>query len=182
MLLAPTRCPVDCERRAETKEINMSNTQWIDSAGGPLIVTPLSASATWKGLATQDYDEACGVEDYLGLLHREWGDVLVLGDEPLSTAVVHRTDGPAIVRWMYAPTKEDLVDAALTVDLDRVRPVETLVVELRDEPYVIFDAAAEGASSERIEFVPPRGTRSIRTYVVRDDQNELGMIVHRLGG
>ena len=146
----------------------MSNTQWIDSAGGPLIVTPLSASATWKGLATQDYDEACGVEDYLGLLHREWGDVLVLGDERLLTTVIQRAEGPAIVRWMYAPTKERLVDAALTVDLDRVRPVETLIVELRDEPYVVFDAAAEGTVSERIEFVPPSGTRAIRTYVVRD--------------
>ena len=93
---------------------------------------------------------------------------MVLGDEPLSTTVIQRAEGPAIVRWMYAPTKERLVDAALTVDLDRVRPVETLIVELRDEPYVVFDAAAEGTVCERIEFVPPSGTRAIRTYVVRD--------------
>ena len=160
----------------------MSNTEWIDSAGGPFVVIPRSASATWKGIAAEDYDEACGVENYLGLLHREWGDVLVLGDEPLSTTIIQRAEGPAIVRWMYAPTKDGVEDAALTVDLDKVRPVETLIVELRDEPYVIFDAAAEGAISERIEFVPPRGTRSIRTYVVRDNEKEIGMIVHRLGG
>jgi hypothetical protein len=163
------------------READMSSTEWIESAGGPLVVLPASVSADWKGVAADDYDEACGVEEYLGLLTREWGHVLVLGDEPLRTAVVKRPEGPAIVRWMYAPSAEELLDAALKVDLDAMRPVETITVGLRNGPYAIFDSGADGSSAKRLEFTPPPGARMIRTYVAKDDAKEIGMILHRFG-
>jgi hypothetical protein len=85
---------------------------WIESAGGPLIVMPRSVSPSWKGTAGEDYQEACNVEDYLGLVARDWGAVVVLGDAPLRTAVIHQPDGPAIVRWIYAPNEVRLRAAA----------------------------------------------------------------------
>jgi hypothetical protein len=130
------------------------------------------------GIATDDYGEACGVEEYLGLLSRDWGHVLVLGDEPLRTAVVQRPKGPAIVRWMYAPGADQLLNAAVNVNLDGLGPVETLTVGLRDEPYVIFDSGADGSSAASLEFTPLSDTRVIQTYVVKDDANEIGMILH----
>ena len=94
-----------------------------------------------------------------------WGRVLVLGDEPLPTALVQRPEGPAIVRWMFAPAEDQLHRAALTVDLDGRRPVERLVVGLRDEPYLIFDSAYDGVSAAALEFTLPAGICMVQTYV-----------------
>lgn len=158
----------------------MLNTEWIESAGGPLVVVPRSLRARWQGIDA-DYDAACRVDEYLGLLSRGWGEVLVLGDEPLRTAVVQRSEGPAIVRWMFAPSADQLVDAAREVNLDSLRLVETLSVGLRDEPYVIFDSGSDGSSAAIVEFTPPAGAQVIRTYVIKDDASEIGMILHRFG-
>ncbi|WP_194869403.1 Imm21 family immunity protein [Myxococcus sp. AB025B] len=128
----------------------MPSTEWIESAGGPLVVIPRSVIAEWKGTPA-DYEEACGIEDYLGLLCREWGDVLVLGDEPLRTGVVARPEGPVIVRWMFAPSTERLLDVALHAKLDELSALETLRVGLRDEVYGIFDSGADGSSAVMVE-------------------------------
>lgn len=157
----------------------MPNTEWIESAGGPLVVIPRSVIAEWKGTPA-DYEEACGVEGYLGLLRREWGDVLVLGDEPLRTAIVARPEGSAIVRWMFAPSAEQLLDVALHANLDGLSAVETLRVGLRDEAYAVFDSGVDGSGAVMVEFMPLRGVSLIETYVVRDDAREVGVVLHRL--
>lgn len=117
-----------------------------------------------------------------GALRREWGSALVLGDEPFRTAVIQRVDGPAIVRWMYAPAADDLLDVALLVDLNERQPVETLHVRLLDAPYVILDSAADGANAEKLELRPPHGLRTIRTYVIRDEAKEVGIVLHAFAG
>ena len=104
---------------------------WIESAGGPLVVLPRSLRSAWMGVAADDYDAACSVDGYLGLLRRPWGDALVLGDEPLRTSVVQRHDGLAIVRWRFAPGTSALMDAARVANLDG-RPAETIEVALLD--------------------------------------------------
>lgn len=161
----------------------MSNARgdWIESAGGPLVVIPRSMSGNWKGIASDDYNQACGVENYLGLVTREWGDVLILGDEPLRTAVVARSKGPAIVRWMYAPNEDRLLDVAVTADLDGIWPVETLSVRLLDEPYVIFDSGANDSTAPRLEFTPPPGSRPVHTYIIKDPGHEVRLILHDFG-
>ncbi|MBX3208055.1 MAG: hypothetical protein KF764_23615 [Labilithrix sp.] len=151
---------------------------WIESSGGPLVLLPRSLRTEWKGVAGDDYEDACGEDDYLGVLRRKWGVAIVLGDEPFRTAVIQRADGPAIVRWMYAPTADQLLELAIHVDLDGRKPVETLHVQLLDEPYVILDSAAEIAGAETVEFRPPLGVRMIRTYVVRDDAKDVGVVLH----
>jgi hypothetical protein len=154
---------------------------WIESAGGPLVVIPRSMSGEWKGIAGDDYNEACRVENYLGLVARKWGDILVLGDEPLRTAVVSRSEGPAIVRWMYAPNEDQLLRVAATANLDELRPVETLSVRLLDEPYVIFDSGANGSTAPRLEFTPLPGSHPVNTYVIKDAGHEVGLILHDFG-
>ena len=134
---------------------------------------PLSVRAAWKGVSGEDYREACAVEDSLGSLARPWGDVLVLGDEPL------RPDGPCLIRWMYAPDKKRLLEVALEARFDGLAPTETLKVDVRDEPYALFDGGADGLTAGLLEFMPPAGPRLIRTDVVRDDAAGVGLILHR---
>nr|WP_279637270.1 Imm21 family immunity protein [Corallococcus sicarius] len=151
---------------------------WIESAGGPLVMMPLSVRAAWKGVRGEDYREACAVEDSLGSLARPWGDVLVLGDEPLRTAVLFRPDGPCLLRWMHAPDERRLLKVALEARFDGLAPTETLKVDVRDEPYALFDGGADGLTAGLLEFKPPAGPRLIRTDVVRDDAAEVGLILH----
>ncbi len=154
---------------------------WIESTGGPLIVVPRACSAEWKGITNSDYDEACGVTGYLNVLNRHWGQVLVLGDEPMSTCVIQRPEGLAVVRWMYGPSEGELLNVALTADLDGLIPVESLRVTLRAEPYVILDSSDVGSRAESIEFTLHEGVDVIRTYRVKDEAREVWLILHSLG-
>jgi Immunity protein 21 len=156
-------------------------TDWIESGGGPLVVLARSLRHNWRGVFSNDYDEACAIKGYFGSINRSWGRVLVLGDEPLPTALVQRTDGPALVRGVYAPSEDRLHQAALDVDLDSLQPVERIMVGLRDEPYVVFDSACDGLSAETLEMTLPAGICVVLTYVVKDDEHELSMVVHRFG-
>ena len=106
-------------------------------------------------------------------------NVLVLGDEPLRTAVLFRPDGLGLIRWMHAPDEKHLLKVALEAHIDGLAPIETLKLDVRDEPYALFDGGADGLTAGVLEFKPPAGPRLIRTYVVRDDAAEVGLILHR---
>lgn len=56
---------------------SMGNIAWIESAGGPLVVLPLSKMPLRRGIETEDYADACKVEDYAGILDRPWGRVAI---------------------------------------------------------------------------------------------------------
>ncbi len=80
--------------------------QWIGSGGGPLLLLPVSLLPEWEGAnapahgrAVQaksrtggpdapatDYDRACDIKGYLGVLTVGQGRGLVLGGEPFATA------------------------------------------------------------------------------------------------
>ncbi|MFP2962329.1 Imm21 family immunity protein [Myxococcus sp. 1LA] len=154
--------------------------QWIDSEGGPLIAIPRSCRADWTGILSRDYDDACGVVGYLGVLKRKWGQALLFGDAPMLTGVIHRPDGLALVRWVWGPSENEFLRVALHTELDGVSPTETLRVWLRDEPYVVFDSAAPGSEAESIEFTPRGGIHMIRTYAVNDEARQVSLVLHCL--
>lgn len=54
-----------------------------------------------------DYDIACSVNGYVGVISRYGSSVLVLDDEPMQTTVAKTRAGRVIfVRWKYAPSYE----------------------------------------------------------------------------
>ena len=83
-----------------------TSVQWIGSEGGPLLLLPSSLLSEWEGSNTPsqgrvaiaefrygdsdapatDYDRACDVDEYLGLITVGNGLGLVLGNEPFATA------------------------------------------------------------------------------------------------
>ncbi|MCP3105438.1 immunity 21 family protein [Myxococcus sp. K15C18031901] len=139
-------------------------------------------SLDWGGVDTDDYDEACGVSDFAGVISREWGDVLVLGDEPLRTSVIHRGDGVALVRWGAAPDEDCLIKVALGVDLSSMVPSEILKPVHLNGTLVVFDAGAPGGDARRLEFTLTSRVGVVRTYVVNDAEKDVQLILHQLGG
>jgi hypothetical protein len=128
---------------------------WIKSGGGPLVCIERGNAAQWLGVGgtnfgngihtkfSSDYERACDVQDYLGVIPLNTGFAVVLGDMPLETRVSYGTgDVPFIVRIFYADQGVDVVEKLndLTI-LDEIDPVESVNVEIREREIVIFDSA-----------------------------------------
>lgn len=96
--------PASADGRTEDREMTMI---WIDTAGGPLICAAYPVGLNWRGTQASsiddtqsDYDRACEIADYVGVVSCASSCVLVFGDEPLQTTVVRLSDGNAVVRWI----------------------------------------------------------------------------------
>ncbi|MET7983541.1 MULTISPECIES: immunity 21 family protein [unclassified Streptomyces] len=142
--------------------------QWVESGGGPLIAIPETVLPFWAGAdgddMSCDYDRACDVDGFVGLLPVGDTRALVLGDDPASTTYL--PEHGTFVRWCAAESEEELlavVPAAL-VQAAWEPEVEWTV----PGPVVLFDATWPGTASEstdhlRVELEPGRyGVRAAR--------------------
>lgn len=86
--------------------------RWIES-DGPLLLIPRSVVPHWGGGQSSehgrgdDYDAACAVEGYVGVIERNGAPVVVVTGEPLPTTAVRLGSATALVRWEYAPSEEE---------------------------------------------------------------------------
>ena len=151
--------------------------EWIDSAGGPLVAMPKAVRAEWMGVESDDYADACAVTGLLGVVSRRWGDVLVLGDEPASTAVLQRKNQPTLVRWIFAPDEARLREAALSDALDERSPDETVTLRGSGGLMVLFDSGADGATASALEFTLPTGDLTVRACFIKDEPREVCFVV-----
>lgn len=155
----------------------IDNASWIESTGGPFVMVPCSKVRLWRGVQSDDYAAACTVEAYVGMVERAWGQVLILNDEPLRTAITSTESGLAIVRWMYAPSAYDLLEAVKSFVADPEQAVERSSFTFLDEPYLIFDSSSTGGDAQSLTLVPPAHARGLATYVARPD-HEIGFVLH----
>ncbi|WP_406282734.1 Imm21 family immunity protein [Streptomyces sp. NBC_00209] len=175
-----------------------SSPVWVESLGGPLIVVPVSALASWggstesgliagAGTASDDYDRACAVDDLAGVipLDEKGAQALVLADEPATTCYVpqHRT----FLRWLAADSEAGLRAAADTVLADPDTVWEEGSTWATDGPAVLMDSA-EAGSDLGVEYpgggMPaavsvslPAGRWRVRaTHTEADGENWVGLV------
>jgi hypothetical protein len=176
--------------------------RWIDSGGGPLLLVPGELRLAWRGTdipeepvvsrfrwagpgtPATDYDRACDVEGYVGIIPVGGGTALVLGDAPHSTAWWPlRSGGGILVRWEYAPS-EERVEAALE-ELSGLAWEETgLTFRAGAEPVWLFDSAYAGRRAEECGYltIPQvRGTYQIAMAWHHPDE-ETALLLHWLRG
>ncbi|MFI6661004.1 immunity 21 family protein [Streptomyces sp. NPDC050523] len=135
--------------------------EWVESGGGPLIAVPETVLPFWAGADGEenasDYDRACEVDGFVGLLPVGDSAALVLGDEPASTAFL--PEHGTFVRWRAANSEGELlagVPAALAA-ADWGHEVQWEV----PGPVLLFDSAWPGNETERtdslrVELAPGR--------------------------
>lgn len=153
----------------------MAESPWIESNGGPLLLLPdtllpawsgtdiptdraIEANSRWQGSGpASDYDRACDVSDYVGVIPVGVGSGLVLADEPLPTRWIPSRDGGVLARWIFAPS-DAVAEQALT-KLPTALPWESVgTFSVHSSPLRLIDSADTGAdlilSNTRID-VPP---------------------------
>lgn len=137
--------------------------EWVESGGGPLIAVPETVLPFWAGAESEelatDYDRACEVDGYAGLLPVGDSAALVLGDEPAATSYLpaHGT----FVRWSAANSEDELL-AHLPAALDAAVWEHEIHWDVPG-PVVLFDSAWPGGAAEEHLRVPLEAGR----YAVR---------------
>ncbi|MFB7260707.1 Imm21 family immunity protein [Streptomyces nojiriensis] len=171
---------------------------WVESMGGPLIVVPVSALASWGGCtengvmagdatAPDDYDRACAVEDLAGAIPvgENGSQALVLADEPATSCYL--PERRSFLRWLAADSEGELRAAADAALADPATVWEEYGTWVSDGPAVLMDSA-EAGSDLGIEYpdggmpakaaVPlPAGCWRVRaTHTKVDEENWVGLV------
>ena len=73
----------------------VTQVEWIESAGGPLLLAPRSSIRDWLGVdgskvagLQTDYERACSIQAEIGIIPVGSRSAVVLGDEPDRTALL----------------------------------------------------------------------------------------------
>jgi hypothetical protein len=102
---------------------------WIGTTGGPHLVVPERYAPSWDGCdaprrgrvvratfrydpagPATDYDRACDVAGWLGVIQVGRGRGLVLGGDVTTAAYYRWGRGHYLLRWLYAPSEAALLD------------------------------------------------------------------------
>jgi hypothetical protein len=91
--------------------------RYVTSTGGPLIIMEARLYETWGGTLSNsasmfpltDYDFACNVDKYISIEQLNIGQILILGDMPMDTAVVQDRSRNAthLIRVMYGEIADE---------------------------------------------------------------------------
>ncbi|MFF7353590.1 MULTISPECIES: immunity 21 family protein [Streptomyces] len=160
--------------------------EWVESGGGPLIAVPETVLPFWAGADSEeldtDYDRACEVDGYVGLLPVGDSAALVFGDEPAATSFL--PDHATFVRWSAANSEEELL-AEVPAALDTAAWGSEVQWRVPG-PVLLFDSAWPGGSAEgqehlRIDLAP--GSYAVRAaYVQPGPETWVGLVqLRRLG-
>lgn len=151
------------QQRATCYATFIGDDPWVVSNGGPLLLLPAALLPAWSGTevpadgrvlqtrfrwdpdapAPSDYDRACDVAGYAGVLDVADGWGLVLGDEPNSTRWLPGRGGGVLVRWVYAEN-DVAVEAALVGIPGELAWTPLGQFTVATSPLVLFDAADPG--------------------------------------
>ncbi len=166
--------------------------EWIDSAGGPLILLSRELLTAWSGAFPQepaddevqavqetDYDRAGAISGYIGLLPVAHGQGVIFWGEPMSTAWVPLTTTEGIfVRWSYGEEQTDVIGYVKRME-ERTWESSGLTFVVGRQPLCLFDAAWPGQEvPEYLTIALDEGTYAIDTGIARPD-NRTELIVHR---
>ncbi len=162
--------------------------QWIESGGGPLLLLEEHLLGYWKGFNfskqnpdfVTDYDIACEIDDYLGVIEVNSGYGLVLGEEPLSTAWLPFTEtkNGLLVRWMFAENESAVIDALNNLQSLTWQTTD-IEINFSGDKLILFDSACSGSQiDEKIEIEISEGRYSAET-AHHQPNKETSLIIHR---
>tara|TARA_R110002072_G_scaffold33030_9_gene100250 strand:+ start:2604 stop:3092 length:489 start_codon:yes stop_codon:yes gene_type:complete len=155
--------------------------EWISSEGGPLILISRSSLAYWKGVNSDDYDRACAIDDYAGVISVSDSQGLVFGDEPCETAIYYSESiGVLIVRWQWAEGEssvQNIIDTLTEEDFKNSE--EEIEYKSNDGSLLLFDSVLPGDEAEGLD-VNLSESNYLVTTICHAPNDETSLILHRL--
>lgn len=168
--------------------------KWLKSGGGPLICVDHQLAQYWNGTlnaetaspspipSESDYDRACGIQGYLGLIQIRDGYGLILGDMPLETTVVQPNPRTLfIVRLFYIEPGIDVLKILDTNANDYFdEDDESVNFQVVHSPIMVFDSAYAGYEEDKniISVEVPLGNYAVRTKTINQDR-KASLLVHK---
>ena len=113
----------------------------------PMVLLRKSQLASWRG-APEDSARAAAVRE-IGVIdvgHGAIGEALVIGDEPVPTTWLPRSDGGLLVRWVQADDEEHAL-AAVEASGDVTWSATGCAFKARAGDYALFHSALPGAEA-----------------------------------
>jgi len=161
----------------------MTSMTWIASTGGPLVILEDRLLDHWEGVgdAVQlgegtDYDRACAVDGWIGIVEVGDGTAVVLGDEPAATCAFDAPSGVLVIRWIHASSDWDPGDVE---KLLKQRWERSAIWTVGSQEQTVQDSAFAGGDSEidRLHLRLPAGRYEVLTADHRPDP-ETYMVLH----
>jgi Immunity protein 21 len=163
--------------------------KWIDSTGGPLVLMSKSTLRTWHGVfgssavsgSRSDYERACAVDDYVGLIFSNEAPVIVLNQEPLLTTWYSKGSfEEIIVRCVWANNLQDAEAAFSGFDSLTAWERSKIVVDFPTDELVLFDSSESGHDlDDKLEVKLEPGRYTIETLFF-DANSATRLLLHRL--
>jgi hypothetical protein len=173
--------------------------QWIKTAGGPHLVLPEAYAAEWEGFAipsggrvvkasfqcnpgspATDYDRACSVKGWLGVIPVGKGMALVLhGDDTIAAYYRTARGQHYLLRWLFAPSETALLDYFHDVQKQLLVEHEAGFRHPGGKLLLMDSVDLPGSfMTPPSEFVLPRGRYRVLTS--HSQSEEVYIIVHQL--
>lgn len=151
---------------------------WIESEGSPFIIMDKENAEKWTGLES-DYELACNVSDYIGLIHLDNYNVIVLGDEPMPIKVIINENEIIIIRWMNAPDDNSVNEVIKHFDFSSLPTIEECDVNWNSNNLVIFDSVDTfNNTNSTIYFTIKNKHSFIKTF--HYNTVDISLIIHQL--
>lgn len=167
---------------------------WVSGDGGPLILMEEKYLANWKGCeepsngrvveansrwgleVATDYDLACDVEEYLGLINVGEGKALILGGDEMATTWFPLSENQEgiLIRWGYGNSESEVIDFAKLL-AGEFEENENIKFSVENSELVLFVAAESGNDKvyPRLKFNLLSGVYKISTIEREDEQTSV---------
>ncbi|MER6105314.1 Imm21 family immunity protein [Streptomyces sp. NPDC001832] len=156
---------------------------WVESEGGPMIVVEESLRRLWGGYTNSNYENACEVEGYAGLVPfgepSAPGSGLAINDIPAPTAFME--EFRAIVQWISSSSDARFVEV-VRGGIEFVGTwVDGPVVQVNG-PLAVFDAALPGTEALADELLLVEIEPAVYRLRTADIESDAGTCarVHKL--
>lgn len=140
---------------------------WLNSTGGPFILFEAGKAERWEGTNASDYSDVCAVPpDLVGVLHRPWGPVYIIGDEPSWTTVTHLNGRPVVLQWEAADSESHLLDVVNSASSSKCELSKSIPFALGGMHLRLTDSSRTGVDCEAaIDFLCPECTHVSSRYL-----------------
>jgi len=153
--------------------------KWLSSLGGPLIIMNKTDLANWQGNLSDHYDKACEVDDFITSITLLDYKLLVLGDEPLPTAIIVIDESCFFIAcWRYGED-ECSVEHYLSIfknNFLNFEPTHQINYQINNE-LILFDAVYSGDEASGIDINVTKGEYVISSYDYKPDNNT-ALLIH----